>query len=124
MSTKLMTCTACSWPRRCEPAKSSRPGPRVSRVEPPIWDVCSMLWLIGLFFGVVPFALAETVDAPVESRTRVYVACNTKDNDRGIGLLELDPSSGVLRPLGRGAGSVSPSFLAIHPDGRFLYAVN
>jgi 6-phosphogluconolactonase (cycloisomerase 2 family) len=45
---------------------------------------------------------------------------------KGIGLAEYEPSSG--RITGTGTGTVTgvgdPSYLAVHPDGRTLYAVN
>lgn len=42
---------------------------------------------------------------------------------KGIYLLEFDSRSGTLRSAGLAAEVASPSFLAVHPDRRFLYAV-
>ena len=56
---------------------------------------------------------------------RVYVGTYTGGASRGIYLLELDRSSGrfVSGPVLAGE-TENPSFLALHPNGRFLYAVN
>ena len=42
---------------------------------------------------------------------------------QGIYQLELDNATGTLKPLGLAGAAVNPAFLAIHPGGRFLYAV-
>lgn len=41
-----------------------------------------------------------------------------------IHLIRMDPRSGELRLVGSVAAGANPSFLAIHPNGRVLYAVN
>ncbi len=64
--------------------------------------------------------LAETT-AP---RFRVYVGTYTGAASKGIYLLELDAASGSLTPKGVAAETSSPSFLAIHPSRKFLYAAN
>jgi 6-phosphogluconolactonase len=53
----------------------------------------------------------------------VYVGTYTGAESKGIYLLELDLQSGGLRSLGLAAETVNPSFLAIHPSRRYLYAV-
>ena len=55
----------------------------------------------------------------------VYVGTYTGGASRGIYLLELDRSSGrfVSDPVLAGE-TENPSFLALHPNGRYLYAVN
>ncbi len=42
----------------------------------------------------------------------------------GIYAFRLDRSSGALEWIGTTTGVANPSFLALHPGGRFLYAVN
>jgi 6-phosphogluconolactonase len=56
---------------------------------------------------------------------RVYVGTYTSGSGRGIYVLDLDASSGAWTgaPVLAGA-SENPSFLAVHPSGRFLYACN
>jgi 6-phosphogluconolactonase len=47
-----------------------------------------------------------------------------KTPSEGIYLLELDPASGRVTPQGVAAKLANPSFLAIHPGHKLLYAVN
>ncbi len=63
-------------------------------------------------------------DAP---RCRVYVGTYTSPTtgSKGIYLVDLDTRSGELTDRGLVAAEVkSPSFLAVHPSRRFLYAVS
>lgn len=54
----------------------------------------------------------------------VYVGTFTGDTGaEGISVLDLDLSSGTLSHVQTVPGLISPSFLALHPTGRFLYAV-
>jgi 6-phosphogluconolactonase len=57
-------------------------------------------------------------------RLRVYVGTYTDGESTGIYLLRLDLASGTLTEGGAVAETRNPSFLAIHPSQRFLYAVN
>jgi len=59
------------------------------------------------------------------STLRIYVGTYTSPatGSKGIYLLELDTRSGELKPMGLAAEVASPSFLALHPNRRFLYAV-
>lgn len=60
-----------------------------------------------------------------EDPVLVYVGTYTgKGGARGIELLRLDPASGDLVPAGTAAEAANPSFLAIHPNRKYLYAVN
>jgi 6-phosphogluconolactonase len=56
----------------------------------------------------------------------VYVGTYTapKTQSKGIYLCRFDPASGRLTSAGVAAEATNPSFLAIHPSRRFLYAVN
>src|SRR5258708_4521607 len=55
----------------------------------------------------------------------VYVGTSTtKTASKGIYAYLFDPGIGKLSPLGVAAESEDPSFLAAHPSGKFLYAVN
>ncbi len=80
--------------------------------------------LFALLLGCASAATGQPHDAPGASKLRVYVGTYTNaGKSRGIYLLELDPSSGALTPRGLAGEAVNPSFLAIHPTRRFLYAV-
>jgi 6-phosphogluconolactonase len=54
----------------------------------------------------------------------VYVGTYTDGGSRGIYRFALDPVSGVPTAPVLVAESENPSFLALSPDGRYLYAVN
>jgi 6-phosphogluconolactonase len=58
-----------------------------------------------------------------------YVGTYTEDdgkatNSKGIYAYRFDPVTGESTPLGVAAESTNPSFVAVAPNGRFLYAVN
>jgi len=55
----------------------------------------------------------------------VYVGTYTnKTASKGIYVYNFDPGTGKLTSLGVAAESEDPSFLAVHPSGKYLYAVN
>jgi hypothetical protein len=54
----------------------------------------------------------------------VYIGTYTGGKSKGIYVSRLDPASGRLSAPELAAEAVSPSFLAIHPNRRFLYAAN
>src|SRR5438445_13492222 len=57
--------------------------------------------------------------------TLVYVGTYTKHGtSEGIYVYELDPATGALRLMQTVAGVADPSYLALGPGGRMLYAVN
>jgi 6-phosphogluconolactonase len=55
----------------------------------------------------------------------VYVGTytNAKNGSKGIYRYDFDPATGKLTPAGLAAEAVNPSFLAIHPSGKYLFAV-
>jgi 6-phosphogluconolactonase len=55
----------------------------------------------------------------------VYIGTYTnKTASKGIYVYSFDPGTGKLTSLGVAAESEDPSFLALHPSGKYLYAVN
>lgn len=54
---------------------------------------------------------------------RVYVGTYTGEGSKGIYLYDFDAASGALKQVGLAAEATNPSFLALTPDARFLYAV-
>src|SRR5665213_2119505 len=63
--------------------------------------------------------------APVLCAQIFYVGAYTNvPGSKGINAFRFDAATGNLTPLGLMAETTSPSFLAIAPNGRFLYAVN
>jgi len=73
--------------------------------------------------ALLAFALAPMLSAQI-----VYIGAYTNQRSapdtKGINAFRFDPATGKLTPLGLMAESTSPSFLAIAPNGKFLYAVN
>jgi 6-phosphogluconolactonase (cycloisomerase 2 family) len=61
---------------------------------------------------------------PAAPRLAVYVGTYTGGGSRGIYRFELDPASGAWTDPVLAGESENPSFLALHPGGRFLYASN
>lgn len=54
----------------------------------------------------------------------VYVGPYTGPKSQGIYVYKFESATGKLTPLGLAAESTNPSFLAVHPNHRFLYAAN
>jgi 6-phosphogluconolactonase len=54
----------------------------------------------------------------------MYAGTYTKHGSQGIYVWRFDSATGKLTPLGLAAKAADPSFLAAHPNGKFLYAVN
>ena len=80
---------------------------------------CSLLLLL---LGV---CLSSSLAAPRAARkVIVYVGTYDGEKSKGIYAFRFDRATGRLTPLGLAAESRNPSFLAIHPNRRFLYAVN
>jgi 6-phosphogluconolactonase len=54
-----------------------------------------------------------------------YIATyTTKQSSKGIYAYRFDSTTGQLTSLGLAAESTDPSFVAVHPNGKYLYAVN
>lgn len=54
----------------------------------------------------------------------VYIGTYTGPKSEGIYVYKLSEATGKLTPLGLAGKTTSPSFLAIDPSHRYLYAVN
>lgn len=54
----------------------------------------------------------------------MYLGTYTRNIGKGIYAYRFDAATGHLTSLGLMAESSSPAFLAVHPNGRFLYAAN
>jgi 6-phosphogluconolactonase len=72
-----------------------------------------------LALGIVSLA-AERAEA---TKFRVYVGTYTGAKSKGVYLCELDTTSGKLTSKGLAGEATHPSFLAVHPNRKFLYAV-
>jgi len=75
--------------------------------------------------GLLGMATLSRRSASQRDSELLYVGTYTEpDRPQGIVLLLLDTRSGELRQSGSVNAGANPSFLAIHPNGRVLYAVN
>lgn len=82
--------------------------------------------LLLLVAVVFPAGLARIEAKPAAAKHYlVYVGTyTTKTTSTGIYAFRYDASSGKLTPVGVAAETQDPSWVAIHPKGKFLYAVN
>jgi len=108
--------------RRASPAATLLP--MTNSREPSRRDflTASALGFVALARGSTSSALGQ---APPLDDELLYVGTYTDDGRRdGIYLLHMDRRSGELRLTGSVNAGANPSFLAIHPNGGVLYAVN
>ncbi len=77
-----------------------------------------------LFALCICVALTASTALAVASDSFVYVGTYTSKGSEGIYLYRLEGGTGKMTSLGPVAKTPNPSFLAIHPSGRFLYAVS
>jgi len=75
-----------------------------------------------IFTRIALLCLAATLGAAQD--WTVYVGTYTHGPSKGIYAYKFDRSTGKLTPSGLAGESSNPSFLAVHPSQRFLYAVN
>ena len=75
-----------------------------------------------LFSFVVALSLAAS--AVAAEKALVFIGTYTQGSSKGIYSYELNLQDGSLHQIGLAAEIASPSFLAIHPNKKFLYAVN
>jgi 6-phosphogluconolactonase len=86
--------------------------------------------LIVLFAAILGFSpatpLAPSVAAAGRGELLVYFGTYTGENStsKGVYVARLDLASGKVTTPELAAETTNPSFLAIHPSGRFLYAAN
>jgi 6-phosphogluconolactonase len=76
-----------------------------------------------LLLPLTLFAADPRQNATAES-TRVFFGTYTGGNSKGIYVAHLDLATGQLSTAELAAEVVNPSFLALHPNRPFLYAVN
>ena len=69
-------------------------------------------------------AQARRVQAPSGGDYFLYAGTYTRQKSKGIYAWKFHPADGSLESIGLAAETSNPSFLAVHPNGRFLYAVN
>src|SRR5437667_7006105 len=76
---------------------------------------CAAALLLGI--ALAPCALGA-------GKYFVYVGAYTGEKSKGIYVFQFDPSSGAMTSATLAGEVVNPSFLTIHPNRKFLYAVS
>lgn len=79
----------------------------------------------GLAAGLLSLALLPQAGAEEKAPKKylVYVGTYTGGKSKGIYRMEFDPATGKLSEPKLAVKTGNPSFVAIHPTGKFLYAV-
>lgn len=72
-------------------------------------------------FALLGMLLLSTAVAQTH---RVYFGTYTDNNSRGIYTCTFDDNTGKLSPVELAGECKNPSFVAIHPNGKYLYAVS
>lgn len=80
----------------------------------------SLLLSVLCLATIVSLAIAQEG----AGKQRVYLGTYTGAKSKGIYLCEFDAETGKLSEPKLVAETVNPTFLALHPDGKHLYAVN
>jgi 6-phosphogluconolactonase len=83
-----------------------------------------LILLACLTGSMLPAAAQPGSSQKSKDALLVYIGTYTSGKSEGIYLYHLDLPTGRLSPRGLAAEAVNPSFLAIHPKGNLLYAVN
>ena len=81
-----------------------------------------LIWAV-LVCGLVYSPVMSAEPARAAGSMLVYIGTYTGAKSKGIYVSRFDPAAGRLTPPELAAETASPSFLALHPGGRFLYAV-
>src|ERR1035437_8011505 len=83
----------------------------------------SVALLLALFLFPL---LAAAAPAKQPGKYLFYVGTYTEEGSKskGIHAYRYDAATAEITPLGLAAETTNPSFVAVHPNGRFLYAVN
>src|SRR4030088_2290268 len=86
-----------------------------------VWIVVPLLALL-----LWTFYAAAADSAPAKGKYFVYIGTYTEEGSKskGIYAYRFDPATKELTAIGLVAETINPSFLAVHPNHRFLYAVN
>jgi 6-phosphogluconolactonase len=64
------------------------------------------------------------IDTPMKKKNFVFAGSKVPQDEDGISIWALNQDSGHLEYFSAFKGIDSPTFLAVHPTGRFLYAVS
>src|SRR5687768_9718841 len=76
------------------------------------------------FLFMAALVCAAGAQAATKDDYLVYVGTYTREDSKGIYAWQFNAKDGSLKPLGLAGEEVNPSFLTIHPNRRYLYAVS
>src|SRR5580658_6681060 len=76
------------------------------------------------FMRLAGFALVLALSAQAQNAWFMYVGTYTRNGSKGIYAYRYNAANGKATPIGLVAETSNPTFLTIHPNHRFLYAVN
>jgi len=79
------------------------------------------LGVLAAMTGGAAIPMAHTGESPA-ARLALYVGTYTGSGSKGIYRLEMDQETGALSEPRAVAEAPNPTFLAVHPSGRWLYA--
>ncbi len=80
--------------------------------------------LFFLLCSVLVPSLLRAAEPQHKNGSWMYVGTYTDKSSKGIYVFREDGKTGDLIPAGLAAETKNPSFLAVHPNQKFLYAVN
>jgi 6-phosphogluconolactonase len=83
-----------------------------------------LLFSLAVFACILPSGVAQSAKS-AKGEYIAYVGSYTRpEKSKGIYAWRFHPATGKLTSIGLVGETVSPSFLTIHPNHKFLYAVN
>lgn len=85
---------------------------------------CSILISVAALVAGAGTPASAEAEKGAGGKLLVYVGGYTKGKTKGIFIYSMNPSTGFLTPEGVGPDVESPSYLVLHPNRKFLYAVN
>jgi 6-phosphogluconolactonase len=91
------------------------------KIQIPAHRARTMQWLFLATLALAAFVSAHAAPA---TRDRVYIGTYTNHGSQGIYVCDFDPASGNLTSPELAAATTDPSFLAVAPSRRYLYAIN
>jgi 6-phosphogluconolactonase len=83
----------------------------------------AVVFTLGAGGVLVTLAASMAAAAGAAGTITVYVGAYTSTSSKGIYQVQLDPATGAVTAPALAVETTNPSFLALHPNGRVLYAV-
>ncbi len=84
--------------------------------------ICCLL--LGLSVALISVTLTAAPPPSAGSGYYAYVGTYTNKGSKGIYVYRFDTGSGKLESIGLAAETPNPTFLAVHPNRKYLYAAN